>query len=132
MREHKLYISTIGQKLVCRTKMRLTGTFFTRFPYRTLTPMLMLISSVLLGIGGLIWKLVEQVWKDEQKPHAPADGTASLWLVRGGNHALITERVYGYWYSPEGMLPSSVSNRPTREQKKSIEIKNTFPRLNQI
>ncbi len=42
------------------------------------------------------------------------------------------QRECGYWYSPKGMLPSSVSKQPTGEQKKgNKEIKHTFPRSKQ-
>lgn len=70
------------------------------------------------------------MWTDEQKPHAPADGNASLWLVRRGRPMHSLQRECGYWYSPKGMLPSSVSKRPTGEQKKgNKEIKHTFPQI---
>lgn len=66
------------------------------------------------------------MWTDEQKPHAPADGNASLWLVRRGRPMHSLQRECGYWYSPKGMLPSSVSKQPTGEQKKRQQRNQTY------
>ncbi len=66
------------------------------------------------------------MWTDEQKPHAPADGTASLWLVRRCRPMHSLHRQCGYRYSPKGMLPSSVSKQPTGEQKKRQQRNQTY------